>query len=298
MDTNRIRYFLSLAQTGSITEAAKLHHISPAAFSKSMRIFSEELGQKLLIPHGRGILLTDHAKSLVPAFLEIILKLDHIKDSSRHSKNLDLSINRWISVATFEVFSTYFFEKVLSTVLKDYSCNLFEMIPGKMESAVASGVADLALTYIPVPHQELDFLKLTEIEMGIFGHPDAELRSDYRELPFAVPISPIEGSPNKVRGLDGWPDDAFPRNIRYRVQMLESALGLCRRKMAYAYIPKFVARLHNETVKTNLALKEIKLPRGFTEQRSYVYLVKRKSDHEGVEAKKIASAVRQICSIS
>lgn len=29
----------------------------------------------------------------------------------------------------------------------------------------------------------------------------------------------------KVRGLDGWPDEAFPRNFRYKVEMLETALG-------------------------------------------------------------------------
>lgn len=294
MDTNRIRYFLSLARTGSITRAAGFHRISPPAFSKAMRVFETEVGRKLLVPNGRGILLTDQARALIPVFADVIGKLDAVRNASTLGNAA--KDKKQVSVATFEVFSTYFFERVMRTVFQDYECTLHEMVPGKMESAVVNGLADLALTYIPIPHPELDFIKVMPIEMGIYGHCKAKAGPDYRRLAFAAPVTPVEGSPNKVQGLDGWPDDAFPRNIRYRVQLLESALGLCRQGLACAYIPKFVARLHNETVKPEFALREMKAPPHFTKQRDFVYLIKRKSDDEGVEAKKLASALRMFCS--
>lgn len=287
-----MRYFLSLARTGSITKAAELHSISPPAFSKAIRIFQEEVGHELTLPSGRGLVLTDYARSLVPAIENIILQMDLIK------KNADIQVRergKHLRIATFEVFSTHFMTKALSEFFPDYRCDLHEAIPGKMEELVAAGKADLALTYIPIPHSDLDHLKVQEIEMGIFGKQSKEDHKDYSETPFVVPISPVEGSPNKVRGLDGWPDDAFPRNSFYHVGMLETALGLCREGLAVAYLPKFVVNIHNEIVKRDLQLVELPMPKNFPKAKSFVYLVKRKTDVEGAESKRLAQAIRKYC---
>ena len=289
MDTNRIRYFLSLARTGSITKAAEFHRISPAAFSKAMRVFEAEVGEDLTIPQGRGLVLTDYAKSIVPSLESIIQQIDAVKE--RKSKGA--ANGNVLRVATFEVFSTYFMTKAIGEFFLDEKCEVYEMIPGKMEEAVATGRADLAITYIPIPHPDLDFMKVIDIEMGVFGH--LKLPNSTGATPFAAPVSPIEGSPNKVRGLDGWPDDAFPRDIQFHVQMLETALGLCREGVAVAYVPKFIAKLHNKIVLPELRLEEIPLPKSFPRKRDSVFLIKRKSDHEGVQARKLARAIRKIC---
>lgn len=291
MDTNRIRYFLSLARTGSITKAAELHHISPAAFSKAMKVFEGEVGQPLTIPHGRGLMLTDSARHLVPALEDIIRRIEGVRDGVAFATSQD----KVLKVATFEVFSTYFMTRAIPSHFSEYKCEIHEAVPGKMEAAVAQGLADMALTYIPIPHPALDFLRVQEIEMGLFGNPDLMKKHDFNDVPFAAPVSPVEGSPNKVRGLDGWPDDAFPRRIQYRVTMLETALGLCREGLAIAYLPAFVGRLHNEIVKPSLKLDSIAKPARFPKTKDYVYIVKRKSDHEGVEAKRMAMAIRQLC---
>lgn len=293
MDTNRIRYFLSFAKTGSITKAAELHRISAPAFSKAIKVFEAEVGQTLTLPQGRGLILTDAALILVPQLEEIIRKIESIKGSHHLGTK---SLPSTFKIATFEVFSTYFMETVLSH-FKNYECSILELIPGKMEQSVASHQVDIALTYLPIPHPELDFLKIQEIEMGIFGQNKILGEINYSELIFVAPVAPIEGSPNKVRGLDGWPDDAFPRAIKYHVQMLETALGICRRGLAVAYIPKFIAELHNKIVLPEFKLKEIPLPSKFPKTKTFVYLVKRKSDIETVEAKKIAAMVRKLCSV-
>jgi DNA-binding transcriptional LysR family regulator len=38
MDTNRLRYFLVVCETGSVRKAADLLHVSPAALSKAIKI--------------------------------------------------------------------------------------------------------------------------------------------------------------------------------------------------------------------------------------------------------------------
>lgn len=294
MDTNRIRYFLSLLKTGSVTKAAELHHISPPALSKAIKVLESELNEKLIVPDGRGILLTDKARALAPALQEIIQKLDAVIERSelRENPSQDGSPLR---VATFEVFSTHFMERALSGVFKGRPCLVYEMTPGQMENAVAEREADLALTYIPVPHPDLDHQRIQLIEMGIFALKNTFDGFSERETPFVIPVAPIQGSPNKVRGLDGWPDDAFPRRVLYKVGMLESALGICRRGLAVAYIPKFIARLHNEIVKADYHLEEISLPKKFPPRKEYVYLIKRKTDLEDQNTKKLGAAIRSLC---
>lgn len=292
MDTNRMRYFLSLARTGSITKSAELHRISPPAFSKAIRVFQEEVGRELTLPSGRGLVLTDYAKSLVPEIEKIIQQIDRIK------QNADIQVierGKHLRLATFEVFSTYFMTKALSDFFPNYRCDLQEATPGKMEELVATGKVDLALTYIPIPHAELDHLKVQEIEMGIFGKPNLINFQDNPDTRFVVPISPIDGSPNKVRGLDGWPDDAFPRNNFYHVGMLETALGLCREGLAVAYLPKFVVNIHNELVQRDYQLAELPTPKRFPITKTFVYLVKRKTDVEGTESKRMAQSIRKFC---
>jgi DNA-binding transcriptional LysR family regulator len=288
MDTNRIRYFLSLAQTGNIARAAELHRISPPAFSKAMKVFEDEVGQKLLVPHGRGILLTDAAKALVPELQNIIQQIDRVVGAGDKIASA-LPI---LKLATFEVFSTYFMEKAFDSVFRDYQCLLLEMIPGEMEQAVASRKVDLALTYNPIPHPELDFLKVQAISMGVFGLKKFR-GQEFAAIPFAVPVASIEGAPSKVKGLDGWPDDRLRRKIDYRVEMMESALGLCRRGLACSYLPRFVVRLHNDVTKAEYHLVEIDSPR--PAQKDFVYLIKRKADVEDAVAKKLGAFVRKVC---
>ncbi|MCB0411605.1 MAG: LysR family transcriptional regulator, partial [Bdellovibrionales bacterium] len=235
--------------------------------------------------------LTDYAQSLVPFIEHIIQQIDVIKSGVSAVKSGEKSLR----IATFEVFSTYFMTKVLKDYFLGYQCKLHEAIPGKMEEMVALGKADLALTYIPIPHAELDHLKVQEIEMGIFGKNRLLEKYDYSTVPFVIPINPVEGSPNKVRGLDGWPDDAFPRNTVYQVGMLETAMGLCREGLAVAYLPKFIVNLHNEIIKPAFQLKNLPLPHHFPKIKSFVYLVKRKTDVEGTESKRLAQAIRKLC---
>ncbi len=295
MDTNRIRYFLSLVQTGSVTKAAELHHISAPALSKAIKVFEGELNEKLILPDGRGILLTDRARAIAPALEEILRKLDGVIDKTdlidAHAEE-----NKSLRIATFEVFSTHFMERALNNSFKGRSCLIYEMTPGHMEQAVARREADFALTYIPIPHPDLDHLRVQSIEMGIFGLKKKFDDFSETETPFVIPVTPVEGSPNKVRGLDGWPDDAFPRRILYRVGMLETALGLCRRGLCVAYIPKFIAKLHNEIVKPEFALEEKPMPKRLHSRKEYVYLVKRKTDLEDELAKKLGATLRKFCS--
>ncbi len=72
LDFKQLRYFLTLADTGSFSKAAVMLGVGQPAVSRYIRTLEDELGIDLLYRNGRGIVLTEagkilqhHAKAIV-----------------------------------------------------------------------------------------------------------------------------------------------------------------------------------------------------------------------------------------
>ena len=288
MDIDKLRYFCAIVQTGSMTKAAEILHISQPALSKAVKSLEEDFGDKLLVKVGRGLTpspfgqrVADKASHLIDEIMNLpLLKEDLVEAPLR--------------VATFEVFSTYFMGQTLSQKFADSKVSLLELVPGKIEEAILNNHTDIGITYLPVPNPNLDIKKVASIKMGIFGAGSNLKGKEVEDLDFVVPNIPLSGNPSKVKGLDGWPDHLFPRNIKYQVSMMESALDLCRRGLCVGYFPEFVIKIHNLSVKKIFGLQEISLPSKFKSKKQDVFLVKRKSDNKNSYYKSLASELSKL----
>lgn len=291
MDTVRLKYFSAVAETGSVRRAAEILHVSPPSLSKAIHHLEEELGIKLFIRSGRNIRLTDAGRRFADKTKEVLRGLEELRFSAENEQS---SVQE-IRLATFEVFSTYFLRALDETGWEDLPVTVHDMLPGELERALVERHVDVGLTYMPVPHPDLDYLKVASIEMGVFTAEGAFPDAGQQELPFVVPVNPIFGSPSRVRGLDGWPDDAYPRKIKYKVTLLESALELCRRKKAAGFFPVFVIELHNAEVLKEFRLVRRQSPYKGRVCKTDVFIVKRKADVENTTMKQLAKAVRMFC---
>lgn len=290
MDLNRLQYFLVVCQTEHMKRASEILGISSPAISKALKILEEEIGHKLIINEGRGIKITDKGRELARLIEPQLGNLNKIKDELDSSRSLMNSIR----FGTFEVFSTYFAGELFHKVFKDYEVSLYELIPGKIEQALEDFQIDYGITYLPIPHPKIEHIKIGEVSMGVFAKKNTFKNVVFEDLPFVIPIRPIDSSPTKVKGLDGWPDDLVYRNIKYRVGLMESALEFLRQGMAVAYLPTFVVELHNRSVKSEFHLSEVDVHVKVKKQKQGIYLVKRKTDIESEVDKKIAKGVRTI----
>ena len=291
MNFSRLEYFLIIAETGNLARAAEILHVSAAALSKAMKVLEEDLKVSLWNREGRTMVLSDSGKVLLHKAPQLLLEVNKLKE-----KLLIKAEERApIKIGTFEVFSTYFLSFLNKLGWEQQSLELHELLPGEVEKYVSSGDLDLGITYIPVPEPNLDFLKVASIEMGVFIGQGAFTGIPQKNLPFVVPVLPFQEIPTRVRGLDGWPDNAYSRKIMYRVTLLESALELCRQGRAAGYFPTFIAREHNLRVKKEYRLKRCPSPYAGRVCLSDVYIVKRKSSEETAVIKQIAKAIRLIC---
>ncbi len=291
MDINRIRYFLTVVETKSLRKAAELLRLSPAALSKALKILESELGFALLYPVGRGIDISPEGIEFAKKATHLVADLEALPGLIRE-KELSKNRRATLRLGSFEVFTTYFLSDLMNSLDADIDLELRELIPGEMEQALLKDEIDYALSYLPIPTQGIDYVEIGNIEMGIFGRADFIKNKEALDLPFAVPISPVSGSPNKVQGLDGWPEHKLERRSAYRVTLLESALELCRQGRSLIYAPSFLVERHNKYLELRYQLKEVEAPRGLGRQKFPVYLLKRRQDVEGPAFKQIARALR------
>lgn len=288
MDMNRLRYFCTVAQSGSLARAAEFLGLSPAALSKSMRILEEETGLELLRPAGRGIVITQEGVKLAERGQQLLHEFSQLtqfaKGSATHHQQLRLG--------TFEVFSTYLLGELLTEFSDPLDLVLHELTPGKIEQALLEMRIDVGLSYMAIPHKDLDHLELGKVHMGVYGIKENFIGMPLADIPFVIPVEPLSGAPTKAQGLDGWQPSYGPRNVRFKVTLMESALEIARRGAGVAYLPSFVIEIHNRYVQPKYKLKEINLTTKAL-RTNPVYLIKRKDEKETALMKKLAKAIRQ-----
>ncbi len=285
METNRIRQFCTVYETGNLRKAAEILGLSHGGLSKSLKVLEEELGFALFHAVGRGLAPTDEARSFFPRAKEFLVQETKLL-RPRTAATPELRI------ASFEVFTTYFLPRLIGEGFKGYRLLVHELIPGLLEDAVAEGRVDIGITYDPMTRPGVEFLRAGKAEMGIFGAP-ALVKGvrDPLELPFVAPVFPVHGTPSDVKGLDGFPDHKHPRKVVYQVELLQTALQLVSQGSAVGFFPRFLVRIYNETVREPLRLVELKSP---VEVERPIYIVKRQSTPESSEIKRLAAKLRTL----
>ena len=102
METNKLLHFITVHETQNLRQAAELLNMSHGALSKSLKTLELELGYKLFLPKGRGIISTKKAES---TYLKAKSILQDVTSLSQADSSEEKQL---IRIATFEVFSTYF----------------------------------------------------------------------------------------------------------------------------------------------------------------------------------------------
>ncbi len=294
MDTDRLRHLKVVIETGHLRRAAQLLGISHGGLSKSLKTLADELQVKLFHQRGRTLEPTPEGMRIYRKLPNLLAQIDALREGDGPTASGQASAAPLVRIGTFEVFSTYFMGQLLADTLKDYRLRLHECVPGEVEEYLLADRIDYGITYLPVSRPGVLFEKISRVEMAVFARQGSFADTATDQLPFAVPITPVVGSPTGIRGLDGWPDHLFTRKIVFEVTLMETALELCRQGVAAAFLPAFIARLHNARVTKEFRLTERTLPRGMKAVSRDAYLVRRQGSPEDRLEIKLAKAMRTI----
>lgn len=149
MDTSYYHNFITLVQTGNMTQAAELLHITQPALSKQLKYLESEFGAQLInIKRGqRGSNL-----QLTPAgrlFYEKALKLCKLEESTYNEmKQLNSRIDGTLKIASSASRSTPIVQQYLPAFSMKYPSVRYEIYEGLMSNVVTqllSGNAELGI---------------------------------------------------------------------------------------------------------------------------------------------------------
>lgn len=97
MDTEALRAFTLICDTGSFSAAAERLHLTQPAVSKRIAVLEQQVGAKLFDRISRGVRLTEAGKEMEPRARQILFNLD---DGRRAIANLSRDISGRLSIAT------------------------------------------------------------------------------------------------------------------------------------------------------------------------------------------------------
>lgn len=287
MDTNRLRQFCVIAETGSLTKAAELLHITHSGLSKAMKLLQEELNCTLLRPAGRGLALTDDGIRIYQRAKEFLAQEELL------FKIEPLTHQQSLRIGTVEIFLLPICQQLNLKPFTDGPMTLLDLNPGQIEQLVANRELDFGITYAPHPMENIEIIEIIKYQLGCYHLSGRFNGIDISEIPFAVPALGLSNNPLGIKERDGWIESLTPRNKKYSVNLLSTGLELTLQGLCAIYIPKFIANNINRKLSENKKLVEFPLPK--TQKNSQrLFLIKHKDRPEDSQFKHLKKIVQSI----
>jgi LysR family cys regulon transcriptional activator len=208
MNLDRLRLFLQIVDSGSMSAAARAVHLTQPALSRTLRLLEQEVGVPLFERRGRALVLTAGGRALVPRARALLADSERLALETRRSADrsyFDLRLGTVDSVAT------YLFPRTLPALRRAFPALAIKLSTARTSvllGRVRAGDLDLAIVAHSGPPPVPGVRRLGAYRLQFYGLRDrfAKLRGvktepEVRRFP-VVEIDPGHGEPSLV------PDDA------------------------------------------------------------------------------------------
>lgn len=239
MIDERLRYFLVIAETGSLSKAAETLGISQSGLSRQLRHLEDELGRPLFMRTGRGVELNDIGTRLDRAIRPAFATIDRTLELLRLETG---AMQGSIRIAMVHTLSHYFLPRLLARFHAEYpGVNTYLLGRGSPDvvDLVSSGKADLGFVYdVAVTVDGLTIDHLFEEHMCLVHHQDTQV-----ELP--TDASRAWGEPlitfPKYYALRQMLHRAkLDRNVIAEVETVDTMLRLVSCKLGVCVLPDLI----------------------------------------------------------
>ncbi|WP_114764383.1 LysR family transcriptional regulator [Vibrio rhodolitus] len=181
MDSKHLKHFVTVAEYGHFTQAAKALHIAQPALSISIKKFEQQLGMTLFRRTERKVELTDEGKVLLKHAKRVLQQIDDAKLAMDELKGLEKGEVR---LGAPSMMGSYFFPQILMAFKSRYpdlKLTLVDAGTGSIRTMLLNGELDIGVINLDkqVPDDlETDILLHSEM-VAVVGkdHPFASKQS-------------------------------------------------------------------------------------------------------------------------
>ncbi|MCB9614154.1 MAG: LysR family transcriptional regulator [Sandaracinus sp.] len=244
---NWLPAFLEVAERGSVAEASRHLHLTPAAVSRTVRLLEETIGAQLFDRIGRGLVLNDAGRALREVVREAKGQLDRGLHDALFAAEADPFAGR-LRVASLGVLTSHFVVPELLVLKATHESLVPEHQNLRTAEALAAlerGELDVVFHYEAMDAESRRVERLGETHASVYcgrSHPLFGKKRVRREDVLAHPFSvPQVGDTGRVQ--DGWPSE-LPRQVGMRITLLASNLEVCLGGLLLTVLPDVVAAPH------------------------------------------------------
>lgn len=179
MEIRQLKCLIAIAKQQHVGRAADDLHITQPALSQQLRKLEEEVGTPLFERHARGMRLTAAGKVLIEYATDVLDKLLEAKEAI---KALTMSIDGRVTVGVLHTVSSHVMPRAISQLIDEFpnvQVSLQELSEEQIENAIADGVIDVGIGFVPPERDDLVYEALFTEEMKlIMARPHAFYSSD------------------------------------------------------------------------------------------------------------------------
>jgi LysR family nitrogen assimilation transcriptional regulator len=259
MNVRQLRFFLQIAELGSVTRAASFLHIAQPALSRQIRQLEEELGVTLFQRSDRGVALTDAGRLLRDRAIALLGHFERVRQEVRDEFNEpsgELTVAMppsMFDLVTLPVMTLYR-ERYPNVLLR-----VIEGISGILNawSMVQLGRADLAIVTNIEPLATLDASPFVHEALCLIGPRDAGLDPDRPIELDEVARHPLmtPSRPNTLRLMieTALAERKLPLKLTLEGNTPHLLLGLVEEGAGFAALPFCSAYRHHRDGRVSLA---------------------------------------------
>jgi len=167
-DLRRLRYFVKVAEAGSLTRAAQALHVAQPALSQQIRGLEEELGVQLLTRGPRGVALTEAGGRLLDEarhiFEGIKVGIERVKGGPEPEGQVVIGVGQLSGSILMAPLFLLAGERLPRVHLQ-----VRERLGGLMPDLILSGAVDFALALDPLGGREIQSTAILTEDLCLVG---------------------------------------------------------------------------------------------------------------------------------
>jgi LysR family nitrogen assimilation transcriptional regulator len=244
MELRQLRYFLAVADNGSLSKASAVLGIAQPALSRAVRQLEQALHTQLFYRHGRGIRLTEQGTQFQATIDPLIRSLLQAGDDMRAGAGVPVGS---ISFGMPPSMSALLGARLVETFLKRYpqvKLQIIDAFSGYVHEWLVAGRLDLAIINGArrSPHLSMDPLLTVDLfHVALRSMVDASER-DQRTIAFDRLLTAPLILPGRHHGLRRQLEAAAQSkgaklNVVVEIDALEALKELVRRGLAATVLP-------------------------------------------------------------
>lgn len=245
LDWNDLRFFLAVAQAGTVSGAARHLQVDHATVIRRVDALERSSGRRLFERTPRGYGLTQSGEHLLETARRISNEVERFQASGDNS-NVDGAVR----ICCLEGFGNYYLAHILPEIKARYPRVKMDLITIQQIVALSSREADITITVTPPKSDQFSKEKLTSYLLYVYGNSDYLAKNsvvcpeDLERCAFTGYIDELVFT----RGLD-YLSEISPRlradlqssSLHAQMEFAAAGYGLC-------VLPAFVARRRSDLV--------------------------------------------------